>query len=88
MPTILLIYSLKKLLDKNLIKISIYIMEQSNSNSDSDLLINKRIPKIIFKIKKYYIIYIQNRKSIDFDILKTAAKNILIYEIFNKESWD
>ena len=28
------------------------------------------------------------KKSIDFDIPKTVTKNILIYKIFNKESWD
>ena len=44
--------------------------------------------RIIFKIKKYYIIYVQNKRSIDFDISETAAKNILVYKIFNKESWD
>ena len=55
---ILLIYSSKKLLDKNLIKILIYITERLSSNNNLNLLINKRIFKIIFKIKKYYIIYI------------------------------
>ena len=62
--------------------------EQRNSNSDSDSLINKKTPGIIFKMKEYYIIYIWNRKNIDFDISETAAKNILIYWIFNKENWD
>ena len=37
-------------------------------------------------MKKYYVIYISNERSTDFDILETAAKNILIYGIFNKEN--
>ena len=64
---------------------SIYIMELQESNNNLDLSINKRIPKIIFKIKKYYIIYIQNRRSIDFNMSETATKNILIYKVFNKK---
>ena len=79
-------YPLKELLDKNLIRILIYITEQPNFNNNPDSLIDKEMPRIIFKIKKYYIIYIQNRKSMDFDIPKIAAKNILIYKIFDKES--
>ena len=65
-----------------------YITEPLDSDSDLDSSINKRMLRIIFKIKKYYIIYVWNKRSIDFDILKIAAKNILAYRIFNKESWD
>ena len=42
----------------------------------------------MFKIRKYYIIYIQNRRSIDFDISEIVVKNILVYKIFNKENWE
>ena len=42
----------------------------------------------MFKIKKYYIIYIQNRKNIDFDISETVTKNTIIYKTFNKKNWD
>ena len=66
-------------------EILIYITELQKSSSDLNLLINKRISRIIFK---YYIIYIWNRKSIDFDISETVAKNILVYEAFNKENWE
>ena len=57
-----------------------------NPNNNLDLSVNKRIPKIIFKIKKYYIICVQNKKSMDFNIPKIVAKNTLIYRIFNKEN--
>ena len=67
---------------------SIYITELQESNNNSDLLIDKRIFRIIFKIKKYYIIYIQNGRSIDFNISKTVIKNILVYGTFNKEDWE
>ena len=88
MSTILLVYLQKKSLDKKLIKTSIYIIEQQSSNNNLDLFINKRISKIIFKKKEQYIIYIQNRRSTDFDILETAIKNILVYKIFNKKNQD
>ena len=66
----------------------IYITESQKSSSNSDLSIDERTPKIIFKMKKYYMIYIWNGRSIDFNMSETAAKNILIYEIFNKEDWE
>ena len=66
-------------------KTSIYITELLNLSSDSNSLIDERMSKIMFKIKKYYIIYIWNGKSMDFDIPEIAAKNILVYGIFNKE---
>ena len=69
-------------------RIFTYITEQWSPNSNSDLLIDERMPKIIFKIKKYYMIYVQNEKNMDLDIPETAAKNILIYRIFNKKNWD
>ena len=34
------------------------------------------------------MIYIQNRRNMDFNISETAAKNILVYEAFNKEDWE
>ena len=34
------------------------------------------------------MICVQNEKSMDFDIPKTAIKNILVYGIFNKEDWE
>ena len=63
-------------------------MGLQKSNSNSDLLINKRILRIIFKIKKYYIICIWNKRSINFNISETVAKNTLIYGTFNKEDWE
>ena len=57
-------------------------------SSNSDLLIDEGTPKIILKIKKYYIICIWNGKSMDFDMSEIVAKNILAYEIFNKENWE
>ena len=67
-------------------KILIRIIELSDSISNLDLLINKRILRIIFKIKKYYIICIWNKKSLKFNISEITAKNILIYGVFNKEN--
>ena len=69
-------------------KTSIYIIGSMDSNSDLDSLVDKKTSRIMFKIKKYYIIYIQNGRSIDFDILKTVAKNTLAYKVFNKENWE
>ena len=65
---------------------SIHITESLESSSDSDLSIDEGTPKIIFKIKKYYMICIQNGKNLEFDISKTTVKNILIYETFDKEN--
>ena len=31
---------------------------------------------------------IWNGSSINFDMPETVAKNILVYRVFNKESWD
>ena len=56
--TILSIYLSEIPSDKNFIKILIRITELLDLNSNSDLLIDEETPKIIFKIKKYYIIYI------------------------------
>ena len=81
-------YLSKELLDKDFIGTLIYITEQQSSNSNLDLLIKKRTPRVVFKIKKYYIIYIWNERNMDFDISEIAAKNILVYEIFNKKNWD
>ena len=86
--TISLVYSSEDLSDKDLIEISIYTIEPQKSNNNLDSLIDKKTPKIIFKIKKYYIICIQNRRNIDFDMSETVAKNILIYGVFNKEDWE
>ena len=66
----------------------IYIMEPLDSSNNLDLSVDKRMPKIIFKIKKYCVIYIWNRKSIDFNMTEIVAKNILAYRIFNKNNWD
>ena len=63
----------------------IHIMESLDSDSNSDLSIDKRIPGIIFKIKKYYVVYIWSEKSLNFDILETVIKNTLIYRIFKKK---
>ena len=46
------------------------------------------MPRIILKMKKYYVIYVWNEKNMEFNISETVAKNILAYRIFNKESWD
>ena len=85
---ILSIYLSEDLSDKNLIKISIHITELLDSNNDLDSSVNKKILRIIFKIKKYYIICVQNKKSINFNISKIVAKNTLIYKIFNKKDWE
>ena len=37
----------------------------------------------MFKIRKYYIIYIQNEKNIDVNMSKVLTKNTLIYEKFD-----
>ena len=52
----------KKLSDENLMRIPTHITEQQISSNDLDLLIDKRTLRIIFKIKKYFIIYIWNKK--------------------------
>ena len=69
-------------------KTSIYITEQLSSNSDLNLSIDQRMPRIMFKMKKYYTIYMWNERSMDFDMPETAAKNTLVYRKFNKESQD
>ena len=56
--TILPTYSSENPSDKDLIEIPTHIMEPQESSSDLDLSVNKETPRIIFKIKKYYIIYI------------------------------
>ena len=66
----------------------IYITGPMDSSSDSDSSINERMPKIIFKIKKYYVICVWNRKNINFDMPEMVAKNTLIYGVFNKENWE
>ena len=58
MPTISPAYLSKIPSDKDFIKISIYITELVDLSSNSDSSIDKKMPKIIFKMKKYYIIYI------------------------------
>ena len=62
--------------------------KQYSSNNNLDSLIDKRTLKIIFKIKKYYIVYIQNGISMDFNMSEIVAKNILVYEIFDKVNQD
>ena len=88
MPIILLVCPSEDPLDKDFIKISTYIMESADLSSDLDSSVDKRMSKIIFKMKKYYIICVWNRKSIDFNIPETAAKNTLVYGTFNKEELD
>ena len=63
-----------------------HIMEQQSSNSDLNSSIDERTLKIIFKIKRYYIICVWNRRNIDFNISETVAKNIIIYRTFDKKS--
>ena len=58
MSTILPVYLSEDLSEENLIDISIYITESSDSYNNLNLLVDKRTPRIIFKIKKYYIIYV------------------------------
>ena len=87
-PTILPVCLSKDPSDKDLIETLTHTTEPQESSSNSDLSIDKRTPRIIFKMKKYYIICIQNGRSIDFDMSETAAKNILIYRMFNKEDWE
>ena len=60
-------------------------MDNSN-NLDSS--VDERMLRIMFKIKKYYMICVWDRKSINFDISETAAKNTLVYGAFNKENWE
>ena len=69
-------------------KTPICITELLDSTNNLDSLIDERIFRIIFKIKEYYIIYIQNKKSLEFNISKTVAKNILVYGAFDKENWE
>ena len=69
-------------------KTSIHITELSDSISNSDLLIDEKILRIIFKMKKYYIICIQNGRNLEFNISEITAKNILVYEVFDKENWE
>ena len=68
--------------------ISVHIIELLDPNNNLDSLIDEKILRIILKIKKYYIIYVWNGKSIDFNISEIAAKDTLIYKIFNKENWE
>ena len=58
MPTILSVYLSKESLDEDLMRTLTHITEQQNSISDLDSPIDEGTPKIIFKIKKYYVIYI------------------------------
>ena len=85
MPIILSIYLSEIPSDKNFIETLTYITELIDPSSNLNLSIDEKMPKIIFKMKKYYVIYIQNEKNMDFDIPETVTKNILIYRIFSKE---
>ena len=67
-------------------KILIHITKLLDSINNSDSSINKRMLRIIFKIKKYCMIYIQNERSLEFDMSEIIVKNILIYKIFDKEN--
>ena len=58
MPMISSVYSKKRFSDEDLTRTPTHITERQSSNNNSDLLINKKMSKIIFKIKKHYIIYI------------------------------
>ena len=53
----------------------------SNSDSSSD----ERTPRIMFKMREYYIIYKWNGESIIFDMSKIAVKNTLIYGQFDRQ---
>ena len=72
--------------DKNFIKTPTHTAEPLDSNNNLDSSIDKKMPRIMFKIKKYYMICVQNEESMDFDISETAAKNTLAYGIFNKKN--
>ena len=50
-----LIYPQKNSSDEDLLKTPIHITEHQNCNNDSDSSIDEKTPRIIFKIKKYYI---------------------------------
>ena len=63
-------------------------MGSLDPNSNSDSSVNEETPIIIFNMKKYYIIYVWNERSMDFNMSEIAAKNILIHRIFNKENWE
>ena len=52
------VYPSKDLSDKDLLETLIYITELMDSDSNLNLSVDKKTPRIIFKIKKYYIIFI------------------------------
>ena len=66
----------------------IHITGPIDSSSNLDSSVNERMPRIIFKMKKYYVICVWDEKSINFDMPETAAKNTLAYGAFNKENWE
>ena len=69
-------------------RILIHITGPMDSSSDLDLLVDEKMSRIIFKIKKHYMICVWNKKSINFNMSKTVTKNTLIYRAFNKENWE
>ena len=57
--------------------------EHQKFDSDSDLSMNERTPRIMFKMREHYIIYTWNEKTINVNISETAVKNIFIYKKFS-----
>ena len=68
--------------------ISIYTTGSMDSSSDLDSSVDERMFRIMFKMKKYYVVCVWNGKSMNFNMPETAAKNTLAYGAFNKENWE
>ena len=74
--------------DEDFMKTPIYTTGSVDSDSNLDSSIDKEMPRIMFKMKKYYTICVWNERSMDFDMPETAAKNTIIYGVFNKKKWE
>ena len=88
MSTISLVYLSEALSDKDFMETSIRTTELSDPISNLDSSIDKRTSRIMFKMKKYYMIYIWNGRSLEFNMSEIVVKNILIYKVFDKENWE
>ena len=76
----------KEVLDIDLeINILLEIINPKKSNNNSILFVNKRMLRIILKMKKYYVIDIWNGQSMNLNMSEIAAKNIFVYGKFDQQ---
>ena len=60
-------------------------VKEKNNHSKINLSDNKKIPKVIFKIKKYYVMYIYKEYSVNFDLFKTVLGDLELRETMSSK---